>query len=113
MMLYWVESGVIAFYTAMKIAIVGKLVAVVAVPFFIGHFGGFMTGHFLLIYAFFLRNTGWQATGVAEGLRAIFVPIWGSIAALLISHGISFYTNFVGEREYEGAKGTIFRRGSR
>ncbi len=104
MLLYWVESGVIAFYTAIKIAIVGKVGAVVAVPFFVGHFGGFMAGHFLLIYAFFLRTTGWPVTGAAEGLRAIFVPIWGSIAALVISHGISLYTNFLGEREYQDAK---------
>lgn len=101
MLLYWAESGVVAFYTAMKIAIVGKLVAILAVPFFLGHFGAFMTGHFLLIYGLFLRNAGSQVMGVSEGLRGIFVPVWGSIAALFISHGISFYTNFIGRREYE------------
>ena len=99
------ESGVIAFYTVLKIAIVGKLAALIAAPFFIGHFGGFMTGHFLLIYALFLRgnNAGWTPGAGAE-LYAIFVPIWTSIAALFISHGVSFFTNFIGEREYEGAK---------
>lgn len=103
MVLYWFESGVIAFYTVLKIAIVGKLAAVVAAPFFIGHFGGFMTGHFLLIYALFLRgNAGWTPGAGAE-LYAIFAPIWTSIAALFISHGVSFVTNFIGEREYEGA----------
>ena len=104
MVLYWVESGVIAFYTVLKIAIVGKLAALVAAPFFTGHFGGFMTGHFLLIYALFLRESsaGW-APGAGEALYAIFVPIWASIAALFISHGVSFYTNFIGQREYEGA----------
>jgi hypothetical protein len=104
MVLYWVESGVIAFYTALKIAIVGKLAAIVAVPFFIGHFGGFMTGHFFLIYALFLRESsaGW-APGAGAALHAIFVPIWTSIAALFISHGVSFFTNFIGQREYESA----------
>ena len=103
MLLYWVESGVIAFYTAVKIAIVAKLAAIAAVPFFIGHFGGFMAGHFLLIYGLFLRNTSLQAMGPGDALRAMFIPIWGSIAVLFISHGVSFYTNFLGEREYEGA----------
>jgi hypothetical protein len=63
-----------------------------------------MAGHFLLIYGMFLRETsvGW-APGAVDALWAIFIPIWVSIAALFISHGISFYTNFIGEREYEGA----------
>jgi hypothetical protein len=103
MLLYWAESGVIAFFTVVKIAIVGKLAAIVAVPFFIGHFGGFMTGHFLLIYGLFLGDIGWQPVGASEGLREIFAPVWGSIAGLFISHGISFYTNFIGRREYERA----------
>ncbi len=104
MVLYWVESGVIAFYTVLKIAIVGKLAAIVAVPFFVGHFGGFMIAHFLLIYSLFLRESigGW-APGAGAELYAIFIPIWISIAALFISHGVSFFTNFIGEREYEAA----------
>jgi hypothetical protein len=102
MVLYWVESGVIAFYTAMKIAIVGKLAAIAAVPFFVGHFGGFMAAHFLLIYGLFLRgSTGGWTPGVGPELYAIFIPIWIPIAALFISHGVSFYTNFIGQREYE------------
>jgi hypothetical protein len=104
MVLYWAESGIIACYTATKMAIVGKLAAIFAVPFFIGHFGGFMAAHFLLIYGLFLRESSvaW-APGAVEALRAIFIPVWLSIAALFVSHGVSFYTNFIGEREYEGA----------
>lgn len=103
LLLYWVESGVIAFYTVLKLIVVGKLAAVVAVPFFIGHFGGFMTGHFMLLYALLLRDTAWQSQGVAGGLRTIVVPMWGSIAAMVVSHGISFYSNFLAEREFERA----------
>jgi len=104
MVLYWVESGVVAFYTVLKIAIVGRLAALVAAPFFVGHFGGFMAGHFLLIYGLFLRGVrdGW-APGAGAELTAIFVPIWTSIAALFVSHGVSFFTNFIQDREYEGA----------
>ena len=102
--LFWAESAVIGFYTALKMAVVGKLTAVLFVPFFIGHFGGFMAAHFLLIYSLFVRGafaTG-QAPGAAEALSAIFRPLWLSLAALFISHGVSFVDNFLGRREYEG-----------
>lgn len=103
--LFWAESAVIAFYTVLKIAMVEKFAALVEVPFFIGHFGGFMAIHFLFIYSFFVRGfdaTG-QGPGVREALLGIFGPLWTALAALFISHGVSFVTNFVGRREYEGA----------
>jgi hypothetical protein len=104
MMLFWAESGVIAFYTVLKMAVVGKAMALLAAPFFIGHFGGFMAVHFLFIYMFFLRGTGGGPTpNVVETLRAVFIPLWTSIAALFISHGISFFSNFIGRREYAAA----------
>ena len=105
MVLFWTESAVIGFYTALKIAVVGRLAALVAVPFFIGHFGGFMAGHFLLLYSFFIRGpavTG-PEPGVRAALLAIFVPLWTSIAALAISHGVSFVDNFLKRREYAHA----------
>ena len=100
--LFWAESAVIGFYTALKMAVVGKFAALLAVPFFIGHFGGFMAGHFLFIDAFFVRGadaTG-PAPGAREALQAIFDPLWFSLAGLFISHGVSFYDNFLGRREY-------------
>ena len=103
--LFWAESAVIGFYTVLKLAVVGRLAALVTVPFFVGHFGGFMAGHFLLIYSLFVR--GVDATGpapaVREALQAIFNPLWLSLAALFISHGVSFVDNFLGRREYVGA----------
>jgi hypothetical protein len=101
MVLFWVESAVIAFYTILKMAVVGKLTAIVAVPFFVGHFGGFMAMHFLFIYMFFLRGlASGPEPAVADALRGVFTPIWTSVAALVISHGVSFFTNFIGRREY-------------
>jgi len=103
MILFWAESGVIAFYTVLKMAIVGRLAAIFAVPFFVGHFGGFMAIHFLFIYMFFVRgvNAAGVAPGAREALLGIFRPLWLSVAALFISHGISFVDNFLGRREYE------------
>jgi hypothetical protein len=101
MVLFWAESAVIAFYTALKMAFVGNIAAFLAVPFFVGHFGGFMAGHFLLIYMLFIRGTGTAPEPAArETLRVIFSPLGVPIAALFISHGVSFVTNFIGRREY-------------
>ena len=50
---YWMETGIIGFFTAVRMAIVGRWVAVVMVPFFCIHFGGFMAGHFFFLWALF------------------------------------------------------------
>ena len=44
--LFWAESAVIGFYTLLKMAVVGKWLAIFAGVFFAGHFGGFMAIHF-------------------------------------------------------------------
>ena len=103
MVLFWAESAVIGVFTAIKMAITGKVWAIVGVPFFIGHFGGFMAMHFLLIYSLFIR--GVRAAGpepdARQALLKIFVPLWIPLAALFVSHGVSFVTNFIGRREFE------------
>ena len=100
--LYWAESAVIAFYTVLKIAMVGKLAALVHVPFFVGHFGGFMAGHFLFIYGIFVRGIGpfSPEPAIRDALLGIFNPVWMPLAGLFFSHGVSFVSNFVGRREY-------------
>lgn len=103
--LFWAESAVIGFYTVLKMTIVGKLAAIFAAPFFVGHFGGFMAGHFLLIYSLFVRgaNAAGPEPGVRQALLGVFNPLWLPLAVLFISHGVSFSYNFVGRREYEAA----------
>lgn len=105
MILFWAESAVIGFYTVLKMAIVGKLLAIFAVPFFVGHYGGFMAMHFLFIYLLFVRgiDPAGMPPGVRDALLGIALPIWPSLAALFLSHGVSFFQNFLGRREYEGA----------
>lgn len=104
MVLYWAESAVIGFWNVIKLAVVGKWTALLAAPFFVGHFGGFMAGHFLFIYYFFVR--GIDAAGpepeVWTALLDLFEPLWPALAALFVSHGVSFFTNYLGQREYLG-----------
>jgi hypothetical protein len=103
MVLYWAESAVIGFYTALKLCGVAKLMALAVVPFFVGHFGGFMAAHFLFVYGFFLRGfeSGPADFGALEGLVEVFAPVWPALVALFVSHGLSFALNFIGRREYE------------
>ena len=104
MVLYWAESAVIAFYTVLKMFVVGKWLASFAAVFFVGHFGGFMAGHFFFVYGFFVRGVG--AIGPEPALRdallGIFGPLWPALIALVVSHGVSFAVNFLGQREYQG-----------
>lgn len=106
MVLFWAESAVIGFWNLIKLAIVGKWAVLLVGPFFAGHFGGFMAGHFLFIYYFFVR--GIDASGpepdVWVALPDLFVPLWPALAALFISHGVSFFTNYIGRREYVGVE---------
>jgi hypothetical protein len=104
MVLYWAESAVIGFWNVIKLAIVGKWAALFAAPFFVGHFGGFMAGHFMFIYYLFVRgiDAAGPEPGVRDALLEIFVPLWPALAALFISHGVSFFTNYLPRREYLG-----------
>jgi len=105
MVLFWSESAIIGLYTVFKIAVAGKWAALFAVPFFVGHFGGFMAAHFMFVYGFFLD--GFTGGGLEPGVRAaltgLFMPLWPALAALFVSHGVSFAVNFLGQREYAGA----------
>lgn len=105
MMLFWSESAIIGLYTALKMAVAGKWAALFAVPFFVGHFGGFMAVHFMFVYGLFLDGFagGGPGPGVRAELISVFVPLWPALAALFASHGVSFAVNFLGQREYAGA----------
>jgi hypothetical protein len=101
MVLFWAESAVIGFYTILKLAVVGRAWSVFSILFFIGHFGGFMALHLGFIYALFVRGVNAAgAESVRAALVAVFAPVWLSLIGLVISHGISFYSNFIRGREY-------------
>jgi hypothetical protein len=103
MVLYWAESAIIGFFNLCKIAVIGRWSALLAAPFFAGHFGGFMAVHFLFVYGIFVE--GMQDGGSGGDLRqvaALFVSLWPALLALFLSHGYSFFANFLGRQEYRG-----------
>jgi len=102
MVLYWAESAVIGFFNVLKIVLVSRWYALVAAPFFVGHFGGFMAIHFLFIYTLFVQGIHGKSNpeGDLGQVAALFAGLWPALLALFVSHGYSFFANFVGRREY-------------
>lgn len=102
MVLYWAESAVIGFFNLCKIAVIGRWMALLAGPFFAGHFGGFMAVHFLFIYTIFVEGfqSGSSTGGDLESVALLFFGLWPALAALFLSHAVSFFVNFIGRGEY-------------
>ncbi len=104
MVLYWAESAIIGFFNICKIVVIGRWLALLAAPFFLGHFGGFMSIHFLFIYLFFVKgvSAGSVSGGDLAEVGQLFVNLWPALLALFVSHAYSFFHNFIGRQEYRG-----------
>ena len=103
MVLYWAESAVVGFWNLARILVIARWLGLFAGLFFLGHFGGFMAVHFLFIYTIFVE--GFQGDGPSGDLAevfALFASLWPALLALFISHGLSFWLNFLGRGEYRG-----------
>lgn len=101
MVLYWAESAIIGLFNVAKIAYVGRWMAIFTGIFFLAHFSAFMAGHFLFIYGIFIEGMQKSGGGDLKAVAGLFVSLWPALAALFISHMISFMSNFIGKREYE------------
>lgn len=102
LVLYWAESAVVGFFNLCKIVVIAKWFALFAGIFFISHFGAFMAVHFLFLYGIFVEGFSSDSGGDLAGVAAMFGRLWPAIAGLFISHGLSFYLNFMGRGEYRG-----------
>jgi hypothetical protein len=98
--LFWAETAIIGLITIVKIIVVGRWWALLAAPFFAGHFGCFMAVHFLFIYGFFLGGFAPQSAPPV----GLFSALWPYLALLAASHLVSFVANFIGQREYADEK---------
>ncbi|NND43757.1 MAG: hypothetical protein HKN58_00435 [Xanthomonadales bacterium] len=100
LVLYWAESAVIGIFNLCKIAVIARWFALLAGVFFISHFGAFMAVHFLFLYGIFIEGIASSSGGDLGEVAAMFGMLWPAIAGLLISHGYSFFANFIGRGEY-------------
>lgn len=101
MLLFWAESAIIGLFNLLKMWVIGRWSVLLLGPFFLGHFGGFMAGHLLFIYALFLSGPDGLDPSAGE-VAADFVQLWPALLGLLVSHGVSFRSNFLARREYLG-----------
>ncbi|MFO7553448.1 MAG: DUF6498-containing protein [Haliea sp.] len=97
LLLYWSENIIIGIFNLARFWTLLRrqrdYSALFLGPFFCVHYGGFALGHYVFLQAFFGPESG---TG--GELSAMFTA---SFLALLASHGISFFVNFLGRREYQ------------
>ncbi len=99
---YWLESAVVGAYNIPRMLMISPVrrdpsgVPTAArghktsgIIFFAVHYSGFMAGHWFGIYSLF--------SPVFISPSTVIV----GIVSLSISHGVSFFVNYVGHREYE------------
>ncbi len=109
-LLYWLENVVVGGFNVAKLLMaqprepaywLGKFFLI---PFFLVHFGGFTYIHGVLVVAFF-GPKGTQPfdllTAVPAAIRANQLG-WG-VLSLVVSHGLSFYWNYIKNGEYQRA----------
>lgn len=102
MLLFWAESAIIGYYNLCKMWKVGRWSLLFFGPFFVGHYGAFMAVHLLFIYALFGGEMAGSAEISTTQVYSDMQALWPALLGLLISHGISYYINFVKSNKSDG-----------
>jgi hypothetical protein len=109
-LLYWLENVVVGGFTVAKLLVAqprepafwaGKLFLI---PFFVVHFGMFTFVHGVLVFALLgpKETQPFDILGtVPPAIRANHLG-W-AVGSLLVSHGLSFYWNYLKNGEYQRA----------
>lgn len=107
MALYWIETGIVGFFTLLHLMLVAGWGALFLVPFFIFHFGTFMSVHMMFLWTMFGSAWATQAGGALAAVHTIVIEkgLWIAIAGLFFSHGVSFYLNVL--RKGQAKRGAI------
>ena len=106
---YWLENGIVGLINIPKILLARESRTtlanepsgrVVYAAFFAVHYGIFWLGHG--VFVFVLIGQPWNATSVSDPLGTVLASPGLLLAALtlLISHGASFFVNYIGRGEY-------------
>jgi hypothetical protein len=100
MVLYWAENSILGFYNVLKMLRVGGSQAASQTAVFCVHYGIFMFAHFVFVKRLFGPDEWGLFPGLDQLIDALR-PVASSLAVTFLSHGVSYYTNFLRGREYE------------
>ena len=111
LLLFWCENVIIGVFGIARLIVAGEsenAVEGLFLPaFFLVHYGGFMFGHFMLLFALYSSHAAGagQAAEPADYYRMAIENLnWIAVVALFVSHGWSFIENYMGKREYENLR---------
>lgn len=112
LLLYWAENVVVGLYNIPRMALASKPTSepdkigkLVTIPFFCGHYAFFCAVHFIFVIA--LGGLSEAAISLSpDGTGEWLIPLFRDrltlpLAALVVSHGISFYQHYVRGGEYK------------
>lgn len=112
LVLFWMENLVIGFYTVMKMLLISRdnaswVAKFSTISFFCVHYGLFTLVHGIFVFVVFggdIVSESSPLETVSIWQKLIDYQLgWGSLA-LLISHGISFFYNYISKGEYKQSK---------
>ncbi len=108
LLLFWCENVIIGLFGIARLVVSANSESAfngLFLPlFFMVHYGGFMFGHFMVLFGMyegFMSDAGLQVEASDFYLTVLGNLSWVAVLALFISHGWSFVENFMGQREHE------------
>lgn len=99
--LYWFESAAIGFFNILKIIKIDGYSGLPRAGFFLLHYGMFMFVHLIFIFGLFGRELFLGNPNYLQAVINSFQAVFLAILAVFISHGMSYYQNFIKQQEYK------------
>jgi hypothetical protein len=108
LLIFWCENVIIGLFGIARLIVAANndtLREGLFLPlFFLVHYGGFMFGHFMVLFGMYSSQIDELGTRAqpADYYRLVLEHLnWVAVVALFISHGWSFVENFMGRSEHE------------